>query len=650
MADNSAPQLPKTYKVGKSAQYRTLSFSAALEEPPAVLLKRFAAPSLEKARPEVPEAEEEEDRPKDKRAVWIVHGMGQQVPFETVDSLAQGLLGSAKLMHGHLPRVTEVKFLTPGAAMKEQLTQRIELDVVAASDPGNESKTYQLHLYEAYWAPVTEGVAKVSDVVSFLFDGGMRGMLNSKKPFFRAMFPGERVGAHGTIVPGNRNPPAIETFHTSWRTPVYIGAVLLVLLALTWTNTVTLAAGAAAAKLSGFSELTVQRHWPQITAIASAMCAVAVTFGVLLFIGVLTKPAKRSARQKAGIAFFAWLGVCITAVVVVVSGLLMTILFSNWLAPCVAAVLRHSHPRSVQGAATGLILLAALLAAIALAYRAAIRSKGEKIHDRGLYVWLFYIALLIHLFSAPLLILVCFRPVVLPSCLPHFLLWFALILSNPHWVWPFLIFFSSQVRTIMVQFPGDVAIYVASQKLDRFDKVRKDIKQIAFDSLSAIYTAVSEDQTSPVYSKIAVVGHSLGSVIAYDTLNKLLNLDDLCGNAVGVAERTCLLETFGSPLDKIAFFFCIQGQGFYHFREQLASVVQPLIQNYEKFRKIPWINVYSRNDIISGSLDFYDLRGLRKSPAVRNFRDKDAVVPLVAHVDYWKNKRIWRMLYDRVAP
>ena len=29
---------------------------------------------------------------REKRAVWVVHGMGQQIPFETLDSLANGLL------------------------------------------------------------------------------------------------------------------------------------------------------------------------------------------------------------------------------------------------------------------------------------------------------------------------------------------------------------------------------------------------------------------------------------------------------------------------------------------------------------------------------------------------------------------------------
>jgi hypothetical protein len=31
-----------------------------------------------------------------KRAAWIVHGMGQQVPYETLEQLAEGLIQAAE--------------------------------------------------------------------------------------------------------------------------------------------------------------------------------------------------------------------------------------------------------------------------------------------------------------------------------------------------------------------------------------------------------------------------------------------------------------------------------------------------------------------------------------------------------------------------
>jgi len=132
-------------------------------------------------------------------------------------------------------------------------------------------------------------------------------------------------------------------------------------------------------------------------------------------------------------------------------------------------------------------------------------------------------------------------------------------------------------------------------------------------------------------------------------------LDDwLAGQALGIAKRTEAMVTFGSPLNKTAFLFTIQGKNSMHIRERLACTVQPLILSYRKFRKFNWINVYSRNDIISGPLTFYDLPGYQNPPlppqAIRNVIDRDAAVPLIAHVAYWKNKKVWEELVSQIVP
>jgi hypothetical protein len=67
-------------------------------------------------------------------------------------------------------------------------------------------------------------------------------------------------------------------------------------------------------------------------------------------------------------------------------------------------------------------------------------------------------------------------------------------------------------------------------------------------------------------------------------------LDDwLCDGGLQVAERTATLVTLGSPLDKTAFLFTIQGKDTLHIRERLAATVQPLIMSYPKVRKLKWI-------------------------------------------------------------
>ena len=148
------------------------------------------------------------------------------------------------------------------------------------------------------------------------------------------------------------------------------------------------------------------------------------------------------------------------------------------------------------------------------------------------------------------------------------------------WVFPFLILFSAKVREILVQYVGDVAIYVCANKLDRFDRVRNEIKEAAHSGVSSIFTAYDLNTNAYLYDRVALVGHSLGSVIAYDTLNRLMVEDWLSGSAPQVSERTKSLITFGSPLNKTAFFFTIQAKDSLHIRERLAATVQPLIMSY----------------------------------------------------------------------
>jgi len=58
------------------------------------------------------------------------------------------------------------------------------------------------------------------------------------------------------------------------------------------------------------------------------------------------------------------------------------------------------------------------------------------------------------------------------------------------------------------------------------------------------------------YEKIIIVGHSMGSVIAYDTLSRVCrDLAATDGITPEFAEKIAGLVTFGSPLDKIAFFY-----------------------------------------------------------------------------------------------
>jgi len=207
-------------------------------------------------------------------------------------------------------------------------------------------------------------------------------------------------------------------------------------------------------------------------------------------------------------------------------------------------------------------------------------------------------------------------------------------------IWGTLFFASMYVRNVLVQYMGDVTAYVDSHSLDRFNDIRAKIKARVFEQAKAIYTQQ--------YEHIAMVGHSLGSVITYDTLNALINHDQLNGNTLNVIKHTKLLLTFGSPLDKTAFVFASQKSETTDTREALAATLQPMIQTYDPYRDINWINVYSPRDIISGKLEFYDdkkAKDYEDKRRVNNVIDEDAMIPLAAHIEYWNNTTLFDQLY-----
>ena len=557
-------------------------------------------------------------RPK-RRAAWIVHGMGQQVPFETLDGLAEGIMRVAHPApgaDGFAPRVRTVR-------IGDQTVQRVELDVF------ERNARVELHLYEAYWAPVTEGEVKLSDVISFLFSACFRGLLNVFRPFHRAMFD-----------------QVVET-KIRFRAATEITLSLLTLASLIVINAVIVASGAAKYGLTG-QQFHIADNWVALSATASCLSAVAIAFGLILFLAELSQPSGAAKWSAHIISVAVWVAFYLT-LAAILTGAASLAVFAAYS----GAKFSPSDPLFPQLQAFASLLVAAIVVftLLVLAFKGILRSVGREVRSAIPYTPFFFLSIGIFLvaFFGPMLI--GFGAIRF-SGVYSILGW----VRSPFWVWPMLLLVSALVRELMIQYVGDVAAYVTSQNLDRFNKIRQRIKQIALDSARAVYLA--QENGEFLYDKIAVVGHSLGSVIAYDTLNALLNAEKLSLTELKIASRTCLLETFGSPLDKIAFFFNVQGNEAFHIREQLAAAVQPLITNYEDFRRFPWINVYSPNDIVSGKVELYDLpmkgqpepiQRLIHEHGVQRFRDPDAIVPMVAHVAYWKNKVVWEKLLAAVT-
>jgi len=593
-----------------------------------------------------------------KSAVWVVHGIGQQVPFATLEQVAEGIIKT-------IGDANVVNLLYREVKVDKTVLQRVELTLQKSGTQR------QVDIYECYWAPKTQGLVKLRNIIDFLWDGGTRGLINSFASFQRALF--------GEMVP----------FKIHLRTPAHLLTTLSVLGALMVINAIILATGAS---IAGLGDLPERSLVSPLTVVSGLASAVAITFGAILIIAEATRPLRSKSFWGYTVRNITWFGIAFTIADLVVSAAIMGIIFWRKWNPAWL----HGGAPYLQTMANVFIFASLILVVLSRMHRRWKLSGPKKVSAAkradAKPGWfgptLFYLAFLFHLAVAVGTLAIVFSAwhgdfatslvgVTILSVRAEILSAFGAlhvegafhVLARVfRWrgrVWPFLAIVSAQVRLLLVEFVGDVAAYVASNKVDCFDELRAKIKQLAKESLSAVYSAKSHDGEAFEYEKVCVVGHSLGSVIAYDTLNRVIADDQISTQTdpetgkkfvdgpAQIVKRTPVLLTFGSPLDKTAFFFSVIGKTTRHIREQLAAVVQPLIENDRIRGRIHWVNVFSSSDIVSGSLDFYDLPQWKSDPAqaskcIQNEVDDDALVPLVAHVDYWSNKKVWTELLKSV--
>jgi hypothetical protein len=225
------------------------------------------------------------------------------------------------------------------------------------------------------------------------------------------------------------------------------------------------------------------------------------------------------------------------------------------------------------------------------------------------------------------------------------------------------------VRRILVGYVGDIAVYANA-----------DAKAVSFQARSKILEGAREAilrllRSPEAYERVVLAGHSLGSVIAYDLINRLLDevRADRSTGAHGALTTGVLtteelsklrgLVTFGSPLDKICYFFRTQVPPGQPIRAQILSFMHgfrraPSGRGYGtfQFQRYPmpdpsddftWINIWAAADPVSGHLDFYRVAGANslRSPQNQYERPYPMTQWGYAHVKYWSDP----VLYDLIS-
>ena len=212
---------------------------------------------------------------------------------------------------------------------------------------------------------------------------------------------------------------------------------------------------------------------------------------------------------------------------------------------------------------------------------------------------------------------------------------------------PLISLFIRKAEKLIIDYIGDVVVYTSTDIKAKTFETRKQILGGAVERLRLL---IEDDR----YEQIIVVGHSLGTVISYDALNRInleMNVDETLRKK---AEKVTGFITFGSPLDKIAFFFrertvkdeFIRRQILEHFhgfkslslntKKDKIKISNP----YEPYldKHVYWMNFWDNQDPVSGNLDFYkvDENILLEQDSSFGF----------AHTTYWSHQKMYKKIAD----
>ncbi len=582
------------------------------------------------------------------RAVFATHGMGQQVAFETLDDIARGLCAAIERSGAKVEASTAIT-----VRVGCETLQRLEIDLSKNGKP-----LAPIHLYESYWAPLTEGAVGLWQVIRFLVAGGWNG-LRSNARLNRFMFGKPRefgisrwallilavviLAIIAMVIVGTTvGSVAIARFtfaENGWVNEELVRDLTSLFEGLLGVIAGALASAVALIALSRWIlpksgnawRYKLAWHISGIALIPGILIVLAFAFSA--YVAIPTIFLFDEAPPFPGRTDCEW---CTSFGAEVFAGM------GDWIASIVKAghelvidLLRCPIPEHLAW----WVLIAATVLAFLYALN-ALRAPSHGSRTSGGRIAGAVFAIL----AIAAILAICGRSPALAFI-----------------TWALLFGLMMFVRLFLIQYVGDVAIYVSPHLVDRFFDLRTRIRATVWRTARAVY-ACRDERNEFQYDDIVVAGHSLGSVIAYDVLNRLINEDDLSGGSeatccdnmllenLRVAERTRLLLTFGSPLDKTAFIFARHDPHGGSERDALAASVQPLIARERAF---PWVNVYSPFDILGGSVKFYDTPPHDEDPNVKNRVenqvDPKAITPLVAHTEFWRNTLIYDRIYDALT-
>ena len=521
----------------------------------------------------------------------VIHGIGEQNPYETLDSFARGVLS---FLRQKLGGEEHVKLDSVKVAFKDwtQVGMRLKVE----SGPRYQTKG-QVDMFEYYWAPDTEGKLSWKDTLNWLirtdltplryFADNLQQMMNVPQArFHSALWHCVKLYAR-------------EIMRVLF---LYVPLAVGLLWLLPWLSqpsSIWKSLKPIVAALQPYSE------WPKPVVLACyASALLMMLFMLQSFIAFLY----RSFPTMRGWARGVW------------SALAKPDFKKDrmeW-AEGVGSALDEPSVTTIQGWAEGLWFVLALLST------AAFFALG------------YFLPILWPWFAVDL------QP-----------LWETILTNKKEIIFAVLaVSAAAALRYVLTAYVADVAVYVSSDAKSKNYVARSAILK---GSSAALTRILADDQ----YDYVILAGHSLGSVIAYDTINELLVQQDAALGPKSDRPATVLsleqlqklrgLVTFGSPLDKIYYFFREHVSEDQAIRAQILSMLYSFrkvdsMRDYTpyKFRyafpqldDLMWVNAYAFMDPVGARLKFYDLRGDENQERFRYW------IPGLAHLSYWRDPNFY---------
>ena len=211
------------------------------------------------------------------------------------------------------------------------------------------------------------------------------------------------------------------------------------------------------------------------------------------------------------------------------------------------------------------------------------------------------------------------------------------------------VFLRSRTRWLVIGYLMEIANYTSPHEKPGNFRLRQEILK----ECQSLLEAILNDEG---YQCVVIAGHSLGSVIAYDTLNRVnIAVNFKSGKAIPYHKIAGLI-TFGSPLDKIAFYFrehTAQAQSLLrqineHLHSFKAKQLDTLRSEFplsdpieDKLAGVPWVNYFSTKDPIRGHIDLFEI------PQEDNVHLELKESWGVAHIGYWTHEPFYADIVRR---